>query len=111
MEFREYQENAAVTANKELGLKDRLMVAALGLCGESGEVAELFKKHYGHSHSLDINHLKKELGDCLWYISEICTVLGLNFDDIPCENIEKLRKRYPAGFEAIRSIERTNENG
>lgn len=106
MEFREYQENAAVTANKNLSLIDRLLVATLGLAGEAGEVADIIKKYHGHGHSLDINKLKKELGDVQWYIAEICTVLGLNLDDVPTENIEKLRKRYPEGFESRRSIER-----
>lgn len=57
-------------------------------------------------HEIDIEHFKKELGDCLWMIAEACDVLGTDLDEIMEMNIEKLKKRYPDGFSAERSLHR-----
>lgn len=105
MDFNEYQDLAQRT---EAGLpySPRSAVAVLGLCGESGEVAELFKKHIGHGHELDLEHVKKELGDVLWYIAELASALGFSLEDVAVANIEKLAKRYPEGFSSERSKHR-----
>lgn len=79
---------------------------ALGLCGESGEVADIIKKHKMQGHELDRDHIAKELGDILWYVAETATAIGFDLDDIMCLNIAKLQKRFPDGFEADRSINR-----
>ena len=76
--------------------------------GEAGEVAEVIKKHLFHATPLDQDALAKELGDCLWYIGAFATVLGLSMDDIAQRNIDKLRKRYPEGFDTERSRNRTD---
>ena len=75
-----------------------LVNGAMGLCGESGEVADLLKKHMFHGEDLDKEDLAKELGDVCWYIAMICTAAGLKFEDILRGNIEKLKRRYPDGF-------------
>lgn len=49
---------------------------------------------------------KKETGDILWFVAEYCTAMGWKLDDIAQMNIEKLRRRYPDGFEAERSLHR-----
>ena len=61
-------------------------------------------------HATPLNHdaLVKELGDCLWYIAAFATVLDLNLDDIAQRNIDKLRARYPEGFDPERSRNRTD---
>ena len=69
-----------------------------GLTGESGEVADLIKKHFGHGHVLDQDKLKKELGDVLWYLSQLAEQFGLELSDVAETNIDKLKKRYPDGF-------------
>ena len=79
--------------------------AVFGLCSEAGEVAGIFQKFY-QGHPIDIEHIKKELGDCMWMIAEACTAFDLDLDDVMQTNINKLRARYPDGFEAERSLHR-----
>jgi len=98
MNLNEYQELAARTANTDLGLKDRLAMTGLGLVGETGECADLVKKHLFHGHPLDKDKLAKELGDVLWYVAIMANSIGLGLDEIGDRNIAKLRARYPEGF-------------
>ena len=107
MHLDEYQQLAARTLGRDRTHEQQLANAALGLTGESGEVAEVIKKHLFHATPLDQDALAKELGDCLWYIGAFATVLGLSLDDIAQRNINKLRKRYPEGFDTERSRNRT----
>ena len=104
MTFNEYQELALRTANER---GSRLMLnGALGLCGESGEVADIIKKHFFQGHELDVEDLKNELGDVAWYMAVLAYSAHIDFEDIFKGNIEKLKKRYPDGFSAERSINR-----
>ena len=69
----------------------------LGLCGESGEIAELFKKHKrigGWHVELDKEKLKLELGDLCWYLTRIATLYGMTLSEILDANVEKLDKRH-----------------
>lgn len=100
----EYQRLAMRTASVK-DKKDRLYHAVFGLCSESGEVAGILQKTY-QGHEFDEKHMVKELGDCLWMIAEACDALGVNMGDVMYWNIEKLRKRYPDGFEVERSLHR-----
>ncbi len=85
----------------------RLMVAALGLAGEAGEFANLVKKMTAHGHPFDPDALEDELGDVLWYLAEAATASGLDLDYIAQNNVAKLRKRYPEGFNPEDSINRS----
>jgi len=85
------------------------MVFALGLTGESGEVADLIKKWIGHDHPLDLEKLRKELGDVLWYIAAIADNFHIDLSDIAVTNILKLRSRYPDGFSSKMSQNRDGE--
>lgn len=107
MTLDEYQQLAARTLGRDRTHDQQLANAALGLTGEAGEVAEVIKKHLFHATPLDQDALVKELGDCLWYIGAFATVLGLSMDNIAQRNIDKLRKRYPEGFDTERSRNRT----
>lgn len=83
--------------------------AGLGLASEAGEVAEIIKKWVFHLHPMtveDRNHLKKELGDMQWYFGQCCDAFGFDPAEILWMNIEKLRARYPQGFDAEKSINR-----
>lgn len=71
---------------------------ALGLAGEAGEVADTIKKAVFHQHGLDRDELIKELGDVLWYAAALCTKLGVPMSEVMSRNIDKLKKRYPAGY-------------
>ncbi len=87
--------------------QEKLTLAALGLTGESGEVADHMKKHLFQDHPIDMAHIKKELGDILWYVVLACDAIDCSLEDIMQMNVEKLRKRYPNGFDAERSIHRS----
>ncbi len=108
MTANEYQKLAMTTMNTELSERETLINGVMGLCGESGEVIDLVKKHISHGHPLDREKLIKELGDVAWYLAELATVLGVGLDDILKGNIEKLKKRYPDGFSIAASIERAD---
>lgn len=102
----EYQGLAMRTSNRELSKEEHLLNGVLGLVGESGEIADLMKKNRFQGHPLDIEHIAKELGDVLWYVAESATAIGVDMETIMKMNIEKLRKRYPEGFSADRSLHR-----
>lgn len=106
MELNEYQRLASRTLNPDQGMRNMLVNGALGLAGESGEAADLVKKHVFHGHDLDVRDLADELGDVLWYISQIATSQGLTMEQIARRNITKLQERYPDGFVRERSIKR-----
>ena len=106
MNFTEYQQLAQRTARKDMDYKTRLAVAGLGITGEAGELADHIKKHIGHSHILDSDYVIKEAGDIAWYLAEICSLIGVDMETMFIMNIEKLKKRYPTGFEVERSINR-----
>ena len=106
MTVNEYQKLAMASLNPELTQKDILINSVMGLCGESGEAIDIVKKHLFQGHELDKQKLAKEMGDIAWYLAEAATALGMDLDDIFAANIEKLKKRYPEGFDAERSIHR-----
>ena len=99
----EYQALAMTTLNPALSKRDALINSVMGLCGESGEAIDIVKKWMAQGHDLDKERLAKELGDIAWYLAEAATALNLSLDDILRSNIEKLRRRYPEGFDAERS--------
>ncbi|MGM9975320.1 MAG: nucleoside triphosphate pyrophosphohydrolase family protein [Bulleidia sp.] len=110
MEINEYQTLAMTTLNPALSQKDVLINSVMGLCGESGEAIDIVKKWLAQGHQLDKEHLAKELGDIAWYLAEAATALDLNLEDILEANIEKLKKRYPEGFDIHRSLERNEKD-
>ena len=106
MDINEYQKLAMKTLNPELSGKDILINSVMGLCGESGEAFDIVKKWLMQGHELDKEKLKKELGDIAWYLAEAATALEIPLEEIFKGNIEKLRKRYPEGFDSEKSINR-----
>ena len=104
--FTRYQEMAQRTARTDMFFRDRLAVAALGLVGEAAEVSERVKKHLGHGHDLDALAVLEELGDVLWYVAEMTTLVGAEMGVLAGMNLAKLRKRYPDGFTEEASRER-----
>ena len=101
-----YQYAATRTLPPHLALKDKLTMLALGLSGESGEVADLIKKHCYHGHALAVDHVVRELGDVLWYLACMADVLGVSLAHVAETNISKLKERYPDGFSEERSRQR-----
>lgn len=106
MTINEYQELAMRTLNPELDRKDVLINSVMGLCGESGEAIDIVKKWMAHGHELDKEHLAKELGDIAWYLAEAATALEIPLEDVLQMNIDKLKKRYPEGFDTQKSLVR-----
>ena len=107
MELNQYQQLALRTAGHRENTEKVLTYTALGLTGESGEVADIIKKTFYHAHPLDREAMSKELGDVLWYLAVMADGLGISLEQIAQENIAKLRERYPEGFSEARSINRT----
>ena len=110
MKINEYQKLAMLTLNKELDKKDILINSVMGLCGESGEAIDIVKKWLVQGHELDKDHLAKELGDIAWYLAEAATALDLSLEDILQANLDKLKKRYPQGFDKNNSIHRKTDD-
>ena len=106
MTLDDYQQLAARTISAGRTHEQALANWALGLTGEAGEVAEHVKKHLFHATPLDRAAVVKELGDILWYVAAMATALDVPLGEIGATNIEKLRRRYPAGFDAERSRNR-----
>lgn len=102
----EYQALAQRTACKTLTNREHIINGALGLCGESGEVADIVKKACMQGHTLDRAHIAKELGDVCWYIAETASAIGYQLEEIMQMNIDKLKARYPAGFSTEKSMNR-----
>ena len=107
----EYQKLAARTMPKSPEVTPSetemmLLWNAVGLAGEVGEVVEHVKKGVFHRHDIDRSVLLKEIGDVLWYAAGMCTVMGIDLEQVMQENIRKLANRYPEGFASVASKER-----
>lgn len=89
-------------SNKDEEVKDY----CLGLMSEVGELAGHFKHVLYHDWKLDRENVKEELGDALWYLTALTSVMGFSLDEIMKFNIEKLKERYPDGFSSEKSINR-----
>ena len=105
MTLNEYQELAARTINPELTKVEQVQHSLHGLSAEVGELNGLYQKFY-QGHAVDPKHAKKEVGDIAWMLAEYCTANGWSLDEVFQLNIDKLRKRYPDGFDAEHSLHR-----
>ena len=100
-----YQKLAARTIGEHMTPLDMVEHAKSGLVSEIGELHGIYQKTY-QGHALNVEHVKKELGDICWFIAEFCTAYGWDLDEIFDTNIEKLKARFPNGFEVERSLHR-----
>ncbi len=87
-----------------------MLTAAIGLGAESGEFMEIVKKILFQGKPMseeNLFHMKRELGDIMWYWANACNALGLEPNDVIAENVNKLKARYPGGeFDAFHSENR-----
>lgn len=105
MKIEEYSEQAISTLLGEHGLSDdmtpTLLSQVFGLVGESGEVAEKFKKlirdKHGEISDEDKAEILKELGDILWYVNSVSTLLGSSLEQVAEKNLEKVLSRKARG--------------
>lgn len=102
----DYQRLAMKTLNPELSRRDILINGVMGLCGESGEAIDIVKKHLHQGHPLDREKLIRELGDIAWYLAETAYALDVSLEKVLQGNIEKLKARYPQGFDTEQSVNR-----
>lgn len=130
----QYQDLAARTGNKDLSREMQLVNYALGIVGEAGEttaivcaldprletdcrkmleiaagLSEHVKKTVFHRHPTwddTMEKLKKELGDLLWYVAMFARSAGYSLEEVATANVEKLKKRYPQGFNTAASEQR-----
>ncbi len=96
MTFNDYQKESNKTAiYPDKG--NNFVYPVLGMMGEAGEVAEKIKKVWRDKNNIvsddDKNEIKKEMGDVLWYLSQLATELGIDFDDVANTNILKINSR------------------
>ncbi|MBQ2710607.1 MAG: nucleoside triphosphate pyrophosphohydrolase family protein [Clostridia bacterium] len=106
MKVNEYQQLAMTTLNPQLDSKDVLINSVMGLCGESGECIDIVKKWLAQGHELNKDKLIDELGDVAWYLAEAATALGVSLESVLQHNVDKLKARYPQGFDSAKSITR-----
>ena len=91
---------------------ERLLTAAVGMSAESGEFIEVVKKMIFQGKPVNeenLFHLKRELGDVMWYVAQACMALDTSFDEIVEMNVEKLKKRYPGGEFNVHKSENRKE--
>lgn len=105
MDMNEYQVLAARTINKEIGDVGQIAHSLHGMVSEIGELHGIYQKGY-QGHEVSTEHLKRELGDLLWFVAEYCTANNWCLADIARMNIDKLIARYPEGFKADNSLHR-----
>jgi NTP pyrophosphatase (non-canonical NTP hydrolase) len=110
MNIVEYQEQSKRTVNISLSKEQLVSNMVFGINGETGEVTDILKKHLYHSHELDLQHLKEELGDIMFYLVNLATIYKIDFSEVLQINVDKLLKRYPNGFDKNKSINRDKEN-
>lgn len=103
MDLDKYQQLSRRTLPQK-HLYDNLTNYCLGIAGESGEVADEIKKVIFHGHNLDVGKVKSELGDVLHYVAGIATMLELDLSEVAQANIDKLKRRYPDGFNEKDSV-------
>lgn len=87
-----------------------LLHALLGLSGEVGELVDPVKKSMFYGKPLDVENIKEEAGDILWYIAgPLCSALGCTLEDLARANVAKLRKRYPEKYTDQAAIDRADK--
>ena len=91
---------------------ERLLTAAVGMSAEAGEFTEIVKKMVFQGKPVNeenLFHLKRELGDIMWYVSQACIGLDISLDEVIQMNFEKLSARYPEGAFSIERSENRKE--
>jgi NTP pyrophosphatase (non-canonical NTP hydrolase) len=102
MTFDEYQKLALTTAENDYEPLMAKTILAMGIAGEAGEVVEKWKKIVaykgGNVSSEDLQSLAKEMGDVVWYVAVMAHSLGLSFDKVMGQNVQKLKDRQARGL-------------
>jgi NTP pyrophosphatase (non-canonical NTP hydrolase) len=99
-----YKQQVMRTYNNSQDMETMLIIGAMGLAGETGEVVDSLKKMLFQGHAFNLPKLCEELGDVFWYLGILSLATGISFEEMQKANIEKLQRRYPDGFDKERSI-------
>lgn len=111
MTINEYQKEALRTeAGMSLDRTSRILNGLIGLNGEAGEAIDLLKKHLFQGHEMDVEHIARELGDVAWYLAVSADAIGYDLENIFQMNVDKLRARYPEGFDPNLSVNRRKDD-
>ncbi|WEG73828.1 nucleoside triphosphate pyrophosphohydrolase family protein [Vagococcus intermedius] len=95
MEFNDYQE----LANRSLNGDEQVLTkCALGLASETGEVLNLIQKYTFEHSEVSRKELVKEMGDVMWYLSQIAQWANIPFEEVAKSNVELLKNRYPERY-------------
>ena len=98
MDLKEYQKLAEKTAKKDFNTKEEeIMCWGLGVTGEAADIGSCIKKTFAHKKDVK-DGIKENIGDMFWYAAMICNFFNWDMDDILNQNIEKLKQRFPEGF-------------
>ena len=98
--YYDFAQRIAILQDRDDFPTERLLTAAVGMSAESGEFTEVIKKIIFQGKPVNeenLFHLKRELGDIMWYVAQACMGLGVSFNEIVEMNVEKLEARYPGG--------------
>ena len=88
-----------------------LLHMAVGVSGEAGELLDAIKKHVIYQKPLDVENVKEELGDLLFYMSNLMQSVGLSFEEVLQHNVDKLSVRYSSGsYSNKQAQERADKN-
>lgn len=102
MTNKEYENVVRSTASKNPQIEEGI----IGMASESGEVLDILKKHLFQGHELERDNLIEEVGDVLWYLMFTCIQMDITLEELMEANAEKIRKRYPDGFDPEKSVNR-----
>lgn len=105
MNFEEYQKAARRTINTDLSVEQMEQHALYGMCAEVGEILSIFQKEF-QGHAAQREKVVDECGDLLWMIAELATTFGFTLEEVAQHNVEKLWRRFPQGFDSVRSVNR-----
>lgn len=108
MQMDEYQALAART-RKDMKYEDALAHFTLGCCSEVGELASTIKAFLYYGKALDRANVLEELGDTLWFLSQLADTLDMPLDTVARANIEKLRLRYPSKYSDAHALARADK--
>lgn len=97
MDLKKYQEICKSMAKKFETPEKEILIWGLGITGEAGDVASCILKTFAHNNNQK-EGIKENLGDTLWYVAMICNFFEWNMDEVLENNLSKLKKRYPKGF-------------
>lgn len=106
MDIEEYRLGCARTLLRKSTILEDNLHMALGLSGEAGEFADVFKKEFAYGKPPDIVNAMEEAGDMMWYIMGFCTINDIDFNKILEMNIAKLSARYPEKFTSEKALNR-----